>query len=278
MKGAPSPYRELETRLREAESLIHALRTQQVDAIVGERHIMLVRLKLAEDELERSRDELRSLAGHLLSARDAERIAIARELHDEFGQALTGLQLGLSWLSLNVPTGHRPLRTKIMSLARTTTSLIRSLKDITIQLRPGALDEVGLCKTLQSTAKGFKAYAGTPCRFRTNAARAAFDRTAAIAVFRIVQAGLTNVARHAHASLVMLALMKSKTELIVTVRDNGKGIRPAEINSKNSLGLIGMRERALALGGTFAIAGAKGEGTLLTVRIPLARAFGTARP
>lgn len=238
---------------------------------------MLLRLKQAEDTIERSRDELRALAGHLLSARDAERIAIARELHDEFGQALTGLQLGLSWLSGHVPSGERPLQTKITSLARITTRLIRSLQDITVELRPGALDELGLSKTLHATAKGFKAYAGTVCGFRTNAAGVRFDRTAAIAVFRIAQAALTNVARHAHASVVMLALMKSKTELIVTVKDNGKGIRLTDINSQDSLGLIGMRERTLALGGAFAIKGSRGKGTILTVRIPLSRALQTGR-
>jgi signal transduction histidine kinase len=149
--------------------------------------------------------------------------------------------------------------------------LIQSLRTITVELRPGALDELGLVKTLESTAMEFKEYAGIPCRFRTNAAGLTFDRPAAVAVFRIVQAGLTNVARHAHASRVMVALMKSKTDLIVTVKDNGKGISGKQAGNQNSLGLIGMRERALALGGAFTLGGYRGKGTTLTARIPLSR-------
>ena len=114
---------------------MHALRTQQVDAIVGERDTMLVRLKQAEEDLRNSRNQLRALAANLLSVRDDERLAIARELHDEFGQALTSLQLGLSWVSRKLPRGQRPLQEKISSLTATTTSLIQSVKNVAGQLR-----------------------------------------------------------------------------------------------------------------------------------------------
>ena len=117
-----------------AEGLERALRTHEVDAIVGERDIMFVRLKQTEDDLERSRNQLRALTAHLLSVRDSERLAIARELHDEFGQALTSLHLGLAWLARNVAPGQTPLLTKIRSLSEATTGLIRSVKDITVNL------------------------------------------------------------------------------------------------------------------------------------------------
>jgi signal transduction histidine kinase len=272
MSKAKPVFRKRAGRLIHEEGLARALRTHQVDAIVGERHVMLVRLKQAEDNLESSRDQLRALAAHLLSVRDSERVAIARELHDEFGQALTSLQLGLSWLSRNVTEGPRPVQTKIRSLTATTTSLIRSVRNITVELRPGALDELGLVKTLESTAREFKEYAGIPCGFRTNAAGVTFDRLTAVAVFRIVQAGLTNVARHAHASRVMVALMKTRTDLILTVKDNGKGMSAKRAGNQTSLGLIGMRERALAVGGVFTFGGSRGKGTILTARIPLSRA------
>ena len=166
------------------EGLARALRTHEVDAIVGDRDIMVVRLKQAEDELERSRDQLRALAAHLLSVRDSERVAIARELHDEFGQALTSLQLGLAWLARNVTPAQPTLLAKIASLSEATTGLIRSVKLITIELRPGALDELGLAKTLRSAAKEFEGSVGIPCRFRTNAAGVPFNRPAAIAVLQ----------------------------------------------------------------------------------------------
>jgi signal transduction histidine kinase len=271
MSNQKPPYRELETKMKAAAELIHALRTQQVDAIVGERHIMLVRLKQAEENLKSSRNQLRALAAYLLSARENERAVIARELHDEFGQALTSLQLGLSWISRKLIPGQQPLQEKIRSLSATTTSLIRSVKNIASELRPSVLDELGLVKTLKSEAREFEGHTGIQCRFKTNTAKAKFDRSAAVAIFRIVQAALTNVARHAHASRVLIALIKRKNDLILTVMDNGKGIAMKLIHRHDSLGITGMRERALALGGTFTLGGSRTRGTKLTVQIPLSR-------
>src|SRR5437879_2523177 len=271
MSNQKPPYRDLETKMQEAKELIHVLRTQQVDAIVGQRHIMLVRLQQAEETLRSSRNQLRAFAAHLLSVRENERAVIARELHDEFGRALTSLQFGLSWISRKWTPGQQPLQEKIRSLSATTTSLIRSLKNIASGLRPGVLDELGLVKTLKSEAREFEGHTGIQCRFKTNTAKARFDRSAAVAIFRIVQAALTNVARHAEASRAVIALMKRKDGLILTVTDNGKGINRKLIYSHASLGITGMRERALALGGTFALADSRSKGTMLTVRIPLSR-------
>jgi len=271
MSNQKPPYHELETKMEEAEKLIHALRTQQVDAIVGERHVMLVRLKQAEENLKSSRNQLRALASYLLSVRENERATIARELHDEFGQALTSLHLGLSWISRKLTPGQRPLREQIRSLLATTTSLIRSVKNIASELRPGVLDQLGLVKTLKSEAREFEGHTGIPCRFKMNIAKARFDRSAAVAIFRIVQAALTNIARHAHASRALITLMKRKNNLILTVMDNGKGISRKVIDSHDSLGITGMRERTLALGGTFTLGGSRSKGTILTVRIPLSR-------
>ena len=257
--------------MKEAEELFHALRTQQVDAIVGERHIMVVRLKQAEENLKSSRNQLRALAAYLLSAREDERAVIARELHDEFGQALTSLRLGLSWISRKLAPGQRPLQEKIRSLSAITTSLIRSVKNIANELRPGVLDELGLVKTLKSEAREFEGHTGIQCRFKTNTARTKFDRSAAVAIFRIVQAALTNVARHAHSSRALITLMKKKNGLILMVKDNGKGISSKLIHRHDSLGITGMRERALALGGTFTLGGSGRKGTILTVQIPLSR-------
>jgi signal transduction histidine kinase len=269
--------RELAVKLKAAEDLMHALRTQQVDAVVGAGGAMLLRLKQAEEDLRNSRNQLRALAANLLSVREDERLALARELHDECGQALTSLQLGLSWVSRELPQGQLPLREKVGSLAATTTSLIRSVKNIAGELRTGALDELGLIESLKSQAREFEGDTGTPCRFKTNAARARFDRSASVAVFRIVQAALTNVARHARASLALVAVTMRKNDLNVTVTDNGKGITRKAIQSPDSIGIAGMRERTLALGGTFSLGRAGGKGTVLTVRIPLSRvARGTA--
>jgi signal transduction histidine kinase len=233
---------------------------------------MFLRLKEAEDQLESSRNQLRALAANLLSVRDSERSAIARELHDEFGQALTSLQLGLSWLSRHVSADQRSLQAKIRSLTVTTTSLIQSVRSIAGELRPGVLDELGLPKALKSAAREFERDNGIPCRFNTNTGTLKFDRPAAIAVFRIVQAALTNTARHAHASSVIVSLIKSKNGLTLAVKDNGKGVTRKLIDSHTSIGIAGMRERAHALGGTFTLEGSRNQGTTLTVWIPLSRA------
>jgi signal transduction histidine kinase len=269
MSGRNPPSRRLKIKMKEAEELVHVLGTHQIDAIVGDRHVMLLRLKEAEENLKNSRDQLRALAASLQSIRENERTEIARELHDEFGQVLTSLQLGLSWMSRNLTSGQQALQEKIKSLLGLTTTLIRSVKKIASELRPGVLDELGLVKTLKSEAREFERHAGIRCRFETNMGKAKVDRSAALAIFRIVQAALTNVARHADASRALVALMKRKNGVILTVTDNGKGITRKLVYSHNSLGIIGMRERALALGGTFTLRGSQKKGTTLTVRIPV---------
>jgi signal transduction histidine kinase len=271
MSDRKPPYHELKSKMKEAEALIHVLRTHQVDAIVGERHIMLVRLKQAEEKLENSRDQLRALAARLQSIRENERAVIAREIHDEFGQALTSLQLGLSWIARKATPQQQPVQAKIRSLSALVTTMIRSAKRIAVALRPGALDELGLLKTLRSEARAFEGHTGIRCGFETNLGKAKFDRVGSVAIFRIAQAALTNVARHAQASRATIALMKRNHDLMLTVNDNGKGITKKQAYSHNSLGIIGMRERALALDGTLTLRRSIGKGTTLTVRMPLSR-------
>jgi signal transduction histidine kinase len=257
--------------MKDAEALVRALKTHQVDGIVGERHIMVCRLKEVEEKLENSRDQVRALAASLQSMRENERAVIAREIHDEFGQTLTILKLGLSWIAGKANPKQQPLQEKIRSLSALVTAMIQSVRRIADELRPGVLDELGLVKTLKAEAREFEGHTEIPCMFETNMGKARFDRVGSVAVFRIAQAGLTNVARHANASRTMMALMKRKNDLILTVKDNGQGIPRKQVYSHNSLGIIGMRERAIALDGTFTLSGSKGKGTTLTVRIPLSR-------
>ena len=271
MSHPKRPYHESKIKGKEAEALIHALRTNQVDAIVGERHIMVVRLKQAEENLKNSRDQVRALATRLQSIRETERAAIARDIHDELGQKLTSLELGLSWLARKATPGQQPLQKKIGSLSALVTTLIQSVQRISDELRPGVLEELGLVKTLKSEAREFKEHTGIPCLFETNMGKAKFDRAESVAIFRIAQAALTNVARHANASRARMTLVKRTHHLILTVNDNGKGIARKRVVSSNSLGIIGMRERALALDGLLSLRGSTGKGTTLTVRIPLSR-------
>lgn len=258
------------TAAYDSQALIHALKTHQVDAIVGDRHVSFVRLKQAELELERSRDQLRTLAARLELQREQERSEIAREIHDELGQSLTSLQLGLAWLTSAVTQTPR-VRTKLTAMSALVSDSIRSVRDVAVRLRPGPLDELGLVKTLRAEARAFKAHTGIACRFETNLRSVTWERAGSIAVFRIVQAALTNVARHADASRTVVALMKRRDDLILTVKDNGRGITRAQLVKPGACGVIGMRERALSLDGSLALAGPRGRGTTLTVRLPLSR-------
>ena len=269
MNKTPRPRRQ-KTTTQEAEAVVHALRTHQVDAIVGERHVSFVRLKQVELELQSSRDQLRVLATRLEFQRESERAEVAREIHDELGQSLTSLQLGLAWLTYTV-TLTPPVRAKLASMSALVRATIRSVKQVAIRLRPGVLDELGLVKTLRSEAQAFTKHTGVQCRFETNLRNATCHRAGSIAVFRIVQAALTNVARHAHASRAVIGLMRRRNDLVVTVKDNGRGIASTLVAKPGACGVIGMRERALTLDGTLVLVGARGKGTTLTVRIPLSR-------
>lgn len=266
------PARQPKSKTAQAEAFLHALKTHQVDAIVGERHVMVVRLKDAEEKLESSRNQLRALAERLQSIRENERAVIAREIHDEFGQTLTCLQLGLSWVAGTVTPKQQSVQKKIRSLSALVTTMIQSVRRIANELRPGVLDELGLVKTLKSEAREFQGHAGIQCGFETNIGESSkFSRAGSIAIFRVVQAALTNVARHARATSAMIVLRKSGHDLTLTVNDNGKGISSRLVSNQGSLGIIGMRERVIALDGTLTLSGSRGKGTTLQVRIPLSR-------
>jgi signal transduction histidine kinase len=270
MSHPKPPYPESKIKGKEAKAFIHALRSHQVDAIVGDRHIMVVRLKQTEENLTKSRDQVRALATSLQSIRENERAVIARDIHDELGQKLTSLELGLSWLAQVTPK-QPPLQKKLGSLSALVTTMIQTVRRISDELRPGVLEELGLVKTLKSEAREFKEHTGIPCLFETNMGKAKFDRAGSVAIFRIAQAALTNIARHANASRARMTLVKRAHHLVLTVNDNGKGIAKKRVSSSSSLGIIGMRERALALDGLLSLKGLTGKGTTLTVRIPLSR-------
>ncbi len=222
MSHRKRPVHRPKIRMKEAEALVWALKTHQVDGIVGERHIMVCRMKEVEEKLENSRDQVRALAASLQSVRENEKAVIAREIHDEFGQALTILQLGLSWMAGKVDPKQQPVQEKIRSLSALVTAMIQSVQRIADELRPGVLNELGLVKTLKAEAREFEGHTAIQCRFKTNFGKARFDRVGSIAVFRIAQAALTNVARHAHASRAMIALLKRNRHLILTVQDDGQ--------------------------------------------------------
>jgi PAS domain S-box-containing protein len=225
--------------------------------------------KEAEAELRRSFDQLRALTARVQDAREEERKRVAREIHDELGQALTAIKIDLSSLAHEFPPDV-PQVEKIESIANVVDETIKSIRRISTELRPGILDDLGLIAAVEWAAEEFEARTGTRCRLDLPENDSAIDADRATAVFRILQETLTNVARHANATSVDVRLVKESGNAILEVRDNGRGVTEEQLSAPGSLGIRGMRERALLLEGEFAIQGVPGQGTTVWMRIPLA--------
>jgi signal transduction histidine kinase len=227
--------------------------------------------KQTEKELKRSREAMQGLSSHLQSVRECERANVAREIHDELGQILTGLQIDFSNLMIELPQEKETLIEKGKELAELIDRSIITVQRISEELRPSLLDKLGLAPAIEWHAEEFQNRIGIKCEVTYEADNLVLSWDRSLAIFRIFQEALTNVARHADATLVKTDLKKEKDCLILKVMDNGKGITNREAFSPKSFGIAGMNERALFVGGEFKIDGVMGKGTTITVIIPLSR-------
>ena len=225
--------------------------------------------KKAQLELERSREELRNLSGHLQFVREEERASVARKIHDELGQSLTALQMDLSWLTSRLPTNNNVICEKTRSMSDLVNATIESIHDITAKLRPSLLDDLGLQAAVEWQISDFHNRFGMRCHAHFHCGDAVINKTLATAVFRILQEILTNIARHSKATHYRLNLTTNEKELCLEVTDNGIGITQWQIDDTKSFGIIGMRERAHLLGGTVQVRNAKTSGTTVKVLIPV---------
>jgi len=225
--------------------------------------------KKAEEELKRSREDLRILAARLQQAREEERALLAREIHDQLSGALTALKMDLSFLANRVPQEDAALTENTESMATLIDATLNSVRNIATQLRPSVLDDLGLIAAIEWQTEEFQNRSGIKCRLDLEWEKVALDKNRSTAIFRIFQEALTNVARHAEASEVWISLKAQAGSLILQIRDNGRGITQEEISSSRSLGLLGMRERAFAFGGKVVISGVTGQGTTVTLKIPV---------
>jgi PAS domain S-box-containing protein len=227
--------------------------------------------KSAERELERSHEQLRQLSAHLESVREKERTHIARELHDELGQLLTALNTDIILLNKQLPPNEKSLLSKTESMARLIEMTMSTVKRIYMDLRPGMLDHLGIADAIFWHAKEFQKRTGIICSVKIRPEDVSLDTDISTAVFRIFQETLTNVLRHADATGVKVNLRVFSGKLLLTVRDNGKGITQEQLSKPNSFGLLGMQERTFHLGGDVVISGEPGKGTVVKVTIPLRR-------
>ncbi|MFL5583169.1 MAG: ATP-binding protein [Gemmatimonadaceae bacterium] len=233
------------------------------------------------EEIARSREELRALAARLESVREEERTRIARELHDELGQALTGLKLDLAWMErrLNRQSlsrqGPSELGDRAASLLGRLDEVMVQVRRIVTELRPSVLDQLGLADAVEWQAQDFAARTGLALDLRIDCLRELPPDAMASSVFRMLQEALTNIAKHASATHVRVHLRTDGDVLLLDVSDDGRGITPEEQRGRHSLGLLGLRERAIAWGGTVQISGGATSGTTVALRLPL-RPAGTA--
>ena len=226
--------------------------------------------KRAEEKLRISRERLRNLLGRLQSLLEEERTRISREIHDELGQVLTSMKLDLSLIRRRlVSDGLAEQSAKIHEIELAVNRIIRTVRKIATDLRPGILDELGAAAAIEWMAKDFQNRTGIRCKVTIQAVDKISDPVSTTAIFRIVQEALTNVMRHAAASQVDVSLEKKGDTLKLEVRDNGIGIMEGRLIDSKSFGLIGIRERVLLLGGEAVISGKAGEGTLVRVTLPI---------
>jgi PAS domain S-box-containing protein len=223
----------------------------------------------AEEALQRSKDELRELASVGATAREQEKSRIARELHDELAQMLTALRMDLSWVSERLPAGEPQLAAKLDTMRNLLTDTVAATRRISADLRPLLLDDLGLVPAAQWLVSNFMQRTGIHCELAVEPPDLDLRDPHATAIFRILQESLTNVARHAQASLVDIHVNCSNGELMAKVRDNGRGFESGNPRKPNSYGLVGLRERAYLLDGDVRFDTAPGRGTTIEVRIPL---------
>ena len=231
--------------------------------------------KRAEENLLTSREQLRLLAAKLQSIREEERTRIARDVHDELGQTLTALKMDIAHIASRLPPGDTALLERAQAMSGAIDASIQTVRKIAADLRPGVLDNLGLVAALEWQAEEFQKRTRIQCDFSADLDDAGLDPRLCTAFFRIFQETLTNVMRHAQAKTVSVTLEEREGKVVLTVHDDGQGILEQQRNSRASLGLLGIQERAFAFGGAVTITGAPGQGTSVTVRVPVAEAKAT---
>lgn len=225
---------------------------------------------LVEQEL-RGRDAaMREFAAHVERMREEDRKYIAREIHDELGQLLAALHLEISLLKSEEDDRSVRLRMIRRNMAELVDRADQSVRGIAEHLRPASL-ELGIISAIRKLAAEFRKHSGVNCRLGVMVPQVDLDEDQTVAIFRIVQESLTNVVRHAEASRVEIVLSRSGGDLVIEIRDDGKGFDLADMPKRRSFGLLGMRERAAVAGGAIDIASTPHEGTVVCVRIPMQR-------
>ncbi|MEO5683270.1 MAG: PAS domain S-box protein [Chitinophagaceae bacterium] len=223
---------------------------------------------IAEALVKKSYEDIRQLASHLQDIREEERANMAREIHDELGQQLTGLKMDISWLSRKKDLNPEQRDQKIKEILSFLDGTVNTVRKLSAELRPSILDDLGLVEALEWWSSEFEKRSGIPCNFKRPDQSIEVSSAIAIGLFRIYQESLTNVARHANATKVFSALESDNNQLILKITDDGKGFDTSNAAQKKTLGLLGMKERTLMMGGSYEIISQPGKGTTVLVAAP----------
>jgi PAS domain S-box-containing protein len=244
----------------------------RVIAIEGVGRDVTERLEI-QNQLRESEGQLRRLAARLNSAREAERAHVARELHDELGQTLTGLKFEFTRTirDLMAQTSKPEMIDRIQSIVGGIELATEMVRGLATSLRPPALDHLGLAAAIELEAAGLSRRTGVRCRMSGTLKNPDLTPEQTIAVFRIVQEALTNVVRHADASAVRILVRQTPRATSVKIQDNGRGITDKALRDRSSIGLLGMRERADLVGAKLSISAAAGKGTAVLITVPVTR-------
>lgn len=219
------------------------------------------------NKLRDSEKRLRRLSQHQQKTQEEERARLARELHDELGQALTALRIDLSRMVIQA-AGNTELLTALAEMQSVVETIDADIERIQTELRPGLLDDLGLLDALEWQVGEFEKRSGIKCSLKTSIDNSSLNQELSLTLYRIIQEAMTNIARHAEANRLLLNLQEDRNNIILTIKDNGRGVRPEELEKKGSFGLIGMRERVNLLQGEMRIEGVPGKGTTLFIKTP----------
>ena len=225
----------------------------------------------AEEKLKESYEAIRTLTGYLQNVREEERLHISREIHDELGQLLTVLKMDVSWLNKRIEPDNIPAKEKLSEILSLVDTTVKSVRRIASELRPSLLDDLGLYAAMEWHLEEFERRSGITKELIIPETELELPDTLKIGIFRIFQESLTNVARHSGAKNVSVSLLQKDNQLILTIRDNGIGFEEEPMTTQKTLGLLGMKERSMMMGGQYKITSVKGEGTTVTVIIPLSK-------
>jgi PAS domain S-box-containing protein len=226
--------------------------------------------KKIENALNERTEQLTELSTYLQEVREEERANIAREIHDELGQQLTGLKMDITWLMKKVLPDDPVIKNKFEDSIKLIDASVKTIRRITTELRPSIIDDLGLNAAFEWLVADFSKRMGIEMQYQNNFDDADIDSNVSIGLFRILQESLTNIARHAGAKKVVISIENVKGEIRLSIQDDGKGFEPSAKQAGPTFGLLGIKERTYMMKGDCEIYSKPGEGTRISIHIPVA--------